>query len=241
MPAVSPARRILVGLITASGAALFAWALASTLLAYSGRFGQSPGEWSFARGLQAATADALAFLVFAVHHSVFARKKVREWVASVVTADLERSVYVWTASLLLLGVVWWWQPVPGVAWAASGPLAGLLVAIQCSGVVVTLIAAAEVGLLRLSGLRPDDRQDTLPPLKSTGLYGFVRHPIYFAWVLMVWPTPLMTGSRLTFAILTTAYLVVAVPFEERSLRQTFGRAYDDYRARVRWRMLPGLY
>ena len=83
--------------------------------------------------------------------------------------------------------------------------------------------------------------ETSPRLRHDSLYGLVRHPIYFAWLLMVWPAPVMTGSRLTFAALTTLYLVVAIPLEERSLRKAFGPAYDHYRRRVRWRMLPGVY
>jgi protein-S-isoprenylcysteine O-methyltransferase Ste14 len=73
------------------------------------------------------------------------------------------------------------------------------------------------------------------------LYRLVRHPIYFAWVLMVWPAPVMTGTRLCFAVLSTLYLAVAIPFEERTLRRTFGPAYDGYATRVRWRMVPFLY
>jgi protein-S-isoprenylcysteine O-methyltransferase Ste14 len=54
-------------------------------------------------------------------------------------------------------------------------------------------------------------------------------------------TPLMTGTRLSFAATSTLYLLLAIPFEERSLEDTFGEAYRAYRQRVRWRMLPGLY
>jgi protein-S-isoprenylcysteine O-methyltransferase Ste14 len=78
-------------------------------------------------------------------------------------------------------------------------------------------------------------------LRTAGVYGLVRHPIYLAWLLMVWPTPMMTGSRLTFAIVSTIYLMLAVPFEERSLVREFGPAYRDYQRRVRWRMMPFLY
>jgi protein-S-isoprenylcysteine O-methyltransferase Ste14 len=57
----------------------------------------------------------------------------------------------------------------------------------------------------------------------------------------VWPSPVLTGSRALFAAVTTAYLVLAVPMEERTLRRTFGRAYDAYARAVRWRMLPFVY
>jgi protein-S-isoprenylcysteine O-methyltransferase Ste14 len=58
---------------------------------------------------------------------------------------------------------------------------------------------------------------------------------------MVWTSPIMTGTRLTFAIVSTAYLALAIPFEERSLRALFGPAYDTYARRVRAKMLPGVY
>ena len=69
----------------------------------------------------------------------------------------------------------------------------------------------------------------------------VRHPIYFGWVLFVAGAPLMTHTRLLFAVVSVAYLVVAIPLEERSLIANFGDPYLAYRRRVRWRMVPGIY
>jgi methanethiol S-methyltransferase len=80
-----------------------------------------------------------------------------------------------------------------------------------------------------------------PPLVARGGYGFVRHPIYLGWMLMVWGAPVMSLSRLTFASVSTLYLLLAIPFEERSLRARFGAAYDAYVRAVRWRVLPGVY
>jgi methanethiol S-methyltransferase len=134
-----------------------------------------------------------------------------------------------------------WRPVPGLIWSVGGFAGVVLTLLQVAGVGVTLVAAAELGIGPLSGLTRPSPQTGPPPLRSTGLYGFVRHPIYFAWVLMVWPAALMTSSRLLFATITTLYLALAVPFEERTLRQIFGSAYDDYKQRVRWRFLPGVY
>ena len=69
----------------------------------------------------------------------------------------------------------------------------------------------------------------------------MRHPIYFGWVLMVFGAPTMTASRLLFATISTLYLVIAIPFEERSLGEEFGTAYADYQERVRWRLVPGVW
>jgi protein-S-isoprenylcysteine O-methyltransferase Ste14 len=69
----------------------------------------------------------------------------------------------------------------------------------------------------------------------------VRHPLYFGWTLVVFGTPAMTADRLVFAIVSTAYLAIAIPFEERSLIRHFGQQYERYRGRVRWRMIPFVY
>jgi protein-S-isoprenylcysteine O-methyltransferase Ste14 len=73
------------------------------------------------------------------------------------------------------------------------------------------------------------------------VYGWVRHPVYFGWVLFVFATPRMTTDRLVFATISTAYLAMAVPFEERSLVEAFGDRYRMYASRVRWKILPGIY
>jgi methanethiol S-methyltransferase len=74
-----------------------------------------------------------------------------------------------------------------------------------------------------------------------GPYRLVRHPLYLGWLLVVWGAPLMTGDRMLFAILSSAYLLLAMPWEEQSMAQTLGRDYARYRATVRWRLIPGLY
>jgi methanethiol S-methyltransferase len=78
-------------------------------------------------------------------------------------------------------------------------------------------------------------------LQIVGPYRWVRHPIYLGWMLVVFGAAHMTGDRLTFAVISSLYLVVAVPWEEQSLRQSFGADYDRYKQQVRWRILPYLY
>jgi protein-S-isoprenylcysteine O-methyltransferase Ste14 len=51
----------------------------------------------------------------------------------------------------------------------------------------------------------------------------------------------MTGTRLVFAVVSTGYLALAIPWEERSLIDTFGAEYESYRKRVHWRMIPWVY
>ena len=60
------------------------------------------------------------FLAFALHHSLFARERVKGWVARHVPDRLLRSFYVWIASLLWFGVVAAWQPLGGLLFEQTG-------------------------------------------------------------------------------------------------------------------------
>jgi protein-S-isoprenylcysteine O-methyltransferase Ste14 len=223
-----------------AGAALFAASLVYTGVVYVWRFGDAGGSAS-ARP-RAIVIDVVLFTMFAIHHSVFARLGVKAWIARR-APQLERTIYVAVSSLLFIGVMAAWQPVPGAVWRVGPPVSLLFAGVQLAGVVLTLVAARELDVFALAGLRQAAGRDTDRPavLVRTGTYGFVRHPVYFAWLLMVWPAPFFTGSRAIFAIVSTAYLVLAVPMEERTLRRVFGRAYEDYARTVRWRMLPFVY
>ena len=60
--------------------------------------------------------------------------------------------------------------------------------------------------------------------KTAGPYGWVRHPIYAGWFLFVWGASTMTMTRLTFAIVSCLYLLIAIPIEERTMRSQAGDA-----------------
>ena len=190
-----------------------------------------------------ATRDAIAnvvvFTLFALHHSIMARTGAKAWITRIVPPDLERSVYVWIASVLFLAVCWLWQPLPGVVWQVRGPGLMLYLA-QLFGVALTLKAAQIVGIWELAGVKqPDPRRPI--EFRSDGPFAIVRHPIYLGWVLMVFATPTMTTSRLLFAVISTLYLIAAIPLEERSLLETHREAYSAYQSKMRWRLIPFIW
>jgi protein-S-isoprenylcysteine O-methyltransferase Ste14 len=226
-------------------AAAFAASLGFFAYSYFVTFGSvepSPGPLSLAFLSPAALVNYALFTVFALHHSLFARTGGKALVRRLVPRRLERAVYTLVASVLFVLVCWWWQPVGGMAWRLEGAWRWAGFAAQAVGIVITLIGARALDALELAGVRQLTPGPGPPaPLKIDGVYGFVRHPLYFAWALLVFGAPDMTMTRLSFALISTLYLAVAIPFEERSLAETFGPAYASYQQKVRWRMLPGLY
>jgi protein-S-isoprenylcysteine O-methyltransferase Ste14 len=191
--------------------------------------------------------DVGLFSIFALHHSLFARTTIKRVMHRLAPPELERSIYTWVASLLFIAICTWWLPVPGVVYRLDGiwRLAGY--AIQAVGIVLTIRASGKLDVLDLSGVRavlrkhsPADAPQHVP-LETRGLYGFVRHPLYFGWACFVFGTPDMNATRAVFAIVSTGYLALAIPFEERALVQAFGAEYEAYRQKVRWRLIPGIY
>jgi protein-S-isoprenylcysteine O-methyltransferase Ste14 len=226
-----------------SGALLFATSLLVFLHAYLVTFGHQAADEP---ALPNIWFDVGLFTFFALHHSLLARSGAKTLIARIVHPELERATYVWASSLLLIVVCRWWRAVPGELYRLTGPLAVGGYLIQFTGIVLTARSASAIDVLDLAGVRPvldarEGRQAAHVPLETAGLYGFVRHPLYFAWVLFVFGTPHMTMTRFVFATVSTVYLAVAIPFEERSLIRLFGEEYRHYRRRVRWRMIPGLY
>ena len=220
-----------------TGAVLFVTALAYFLFAYAVTFGEiTPGTLE----IRAVMIDIALFSAFALHHSIFARNPVRAFVRRSVSAGLERSVYVWVASLMLIGVCAGWNAVPGALWQVPRPWAWLLLAVQLGGVWLTLRGAAVIDAFELAGVREASGVGTWG-FKTEGPYGWVRHPIYLGWMVLVFAVGTMTMTRFVFAVVSSVYILIAIPFEERTLRRNSGGAYDDYMRRVPARLIPRLY
>jgi methanethiol S-methyltransferase len=241
-PLVSPPSRL--ALVWAWGGALvFAAALGYFLYAYLVRFGRPAGPGP---ALGPGAADLALFSAFAAHHSLFARTPLKTAVRRWLRPPLERSFYTWVASCLFLATCLWWQPVPGVVYALHGWTGSAGFGVQIAGVLIVAAGSRAIDVLDLAGVRPilRARSEQAPhhvPLMTTGAYRIVRHPVYLGWALFVFGAPTMTATRAVFAIVSTAYLAVAIPWEERSLVDTFGSDYEAYRQTVRWRMLPFIY
>jgi methanethiol S-methyltransferase len=220
------------------GALIFLLSLLSFAIVYGWRLRvPAPHTGSTVRD---AIDNVVLFTIFALHHSIMARTGAKAWVTRVVPRDLERAVYVWIASVLFLAVCWMWQPLPGLIWSAGGALHWILLTFQLLGAVLTVRAARVVGVWELAGVKQPDHAKPIE-FTASGPFAIVRHPIYLGWVLIVFATPIMTTSQLLFAVISTAYLVAAIPLEERSLLEAFPDQYRAYQRAMPWRLIPRVW
>ncbi|HLG14327.1 MAG TPA: isoprenylcysteine carboxylmethyltransferase family protein [Blastocatellia bacterium] len=184
--------------------------------------------------------NALLLSLFAVQHSVMARQWFKRRWTKMVAPLLERSTFVLVASLLLLLLFWEWRPIgtDRVAWNVENSTARLVLqALFWAGWLIVLISTFLVDHFDLFGLKQVYcylRGVECPPLafKTPAFYKGVRHPIYLGFIIAFWATPRMSMGHLFFAIMTTAYILVAIQFEERDLIRHYGDAYKKYREHV---------
>jgi len=191
-----------------------------------------------APALQAVIVNLLLMSLFAVQHSVMARKGFKQWLTRFIPKSIERSTYVLLASLVLLLLFWQWQPLPATVWQIEDrPLAMIVTAVAHVGWLIVFTSTFLINHFELFGLHQvannlSGRPMPAPRFRTPLYYQFVRHPIYLGFIIAFWAAPVMTVGHLLFAAVTTAYILVGIALEERDLVDQFGEDYRRYRKRV---------
>ena len=186
--------------------------------------------------MSAILVNTLLLSVFAVQHSVMARPWFKRWWTQFIPQPIERSTYCLFSNIAMILMFAFWQPLGGSIWNVAGPGRWVLYAMYALGWLTVLYATFLVNHFDLFGLRQvwlhlRNQPYTHLPFREPSLYRYVRHPLYVGWIMVFWFTPTMTVSHLLFAVATTAYILVAIRFEERDLVVALP-GYASYRQRV---------
>lgn len=173
--------------------------------------------------------------LFALQHSIMARPAFKKWWTQFVPEPIERSTYVLLASLCLLLLFWYWQPLGGIVWEVESETARMVITSLCLvGFGIVLVSTFLINHFDLFGLRQVWFHFTgkkYEPLvfRTPFFYKYVRHPLYLGFMIAFWSAPTMTIAHLFFALMTTCYMLTAIQFEENDLIKHFGKKYLDYR------------
>jgi protein-S-isoprenylcysteine O-methyltransferase Ste14 len=187
---------------------------------------------------EALTVNLLLMSVFAIQHSVMARKQFKQWWTQFVPKSVERSTYVLLASLALVLLFWQWRPIPTVVWQIdNAQIAMAVTGLSFVGWLIVLTSTFLINHFELFGLHQVANNLTGRPMpalrfRTPFYYQFVRHPIYLGFIIAFWASPTMTVGHLLFAAVTTAYIVIGILLEERDLVDLFGDDYRRYKDRV---------
>jgi protein-S-isoprenylcysteine O-methyltransferase Ste14 len=187
---------------------------------------------------EALVVNILLLGLFAVQHSVMARKGFKRWWTQIVSPAVERSTFVLFATLALMLLLWQWRPMPTVIWQVNdSTVAMALTGLSLFGWVIVLTSTFMINHFELFGLHQVvnhllGRRMGEVRFKTPMLYKLVRHPIYLGFIIAFWAAPVMTLGHLLFAAVTTAYIFVGIMLEERDLVDQFGNEYRNYREQV---------
>ncbi len=182
--------------------------------------------------------DALLCLLFFSQHSIMVRRRFRLWLTRTVRTELHGALYASASGACLLLLVSFWQP--------AGPSLGtppVWIRWTMAGVFFLAAAGAWWGARALGefdalGVKPAlgifDRHRSEAPMVLTvrGPYRWVRHPLYFLSLVIIWSGPVYTFDRMLHNLLWSVWIVIGAHNEERDLVACFGDAYRSYRQSV---------
>ncbi len=137
------------------------------------------------------------------------------------------SVVTFVPILLLVGVL-----PDRILYLVRPPAEYVMLLGQLMAAIGLLAAIRQTDALGLLGLKQLMGRQESSALVTGGLYRYMRHPMYFFALLIIWLTPVMTVNVLAACIGLTVYVLAGAHFEERKLSRVFGRAYDEYKSRT---------
>lgn len=238
----------LVSLLYAAFCYLVFFATFLYLIAFTGDFPIVPvtvDRGSIAPIWSAVPIDLALILAFGLQHSVMARQGFKRWWTRIVPPHLERSTFVLLASLVLIVLFAAWRPINLTVWSLEQNWAQMAMwALFGLGWATVLVSTFLINHFELFGLQQAwhytrGREPSAPVLREPSLYKVVRHPLYAGFFLAFWATPEMSAGHFLLASGLSAYMLVAIAYEERDLIDLFGDQYRDYRSRVGM-LVPGL-
>jgi protein-S-isoprenylcysteine O-methyltransferase Ste14 len=181
--------------------------------------------------------DGLLSILFFIQHSVMIRTSFRSRLAPIIPPHYHPSTYAIASGIALAAVVLLWQPSQTVMYQAEGLVRLLARAISVLAIIGFSWGVRALGNFDTFGLVPikvrlRGKQLRPPNFIVRGPYLWIRHPLYFFMIVLIWSAPDVSSDRLLFNVLWTLWIVFGSYLEERDLVAEFGQGYRDYQKTV---------
>jgi len=182
--------------------------------------------------------NVLLLSLFAIQHSIMARPWFKDKWTRVVPKPIERSTYVLLTNVVLTLLYWQWRPMPTIVWEVENEIGrSILAGVFFGGWAIVLYSTFLIDHFDLFGLRQvflhlRGQEHVHKTFRTPSLYRFVRHPLMLGFIIAFWATPVMSQGHLLFAVVTTAYILIAIQLEERDLVELLGDDYRQYQKQV---------
>ncbi|WP_232420969.1 isoprenylcysteine carboxylmethyltransferase family protein [Leptospira sp. B5-022] len=182
--------------------------------------------------------DVALVAMFGIPHSVMARAGFKEYCRRIIPLPIERSLYVFIASVALIALSCLWQPIRFEIWNIKNDFGMYATySIFIIGLILAVVSTFLIDHFELFGLKQawnylKKTESHNSEFVSPSLYRLVRHPMMFGMILVLWSTPLMDLGHLILSTGMTLYIVIGTFFEERDLVRTFGEKYIQYKHEV---------
>jgi len=176
-------------------------------------------------------------LIFFIQHSLMIRNSFRRIAMTKLPAHFHGWIYTIASALVIFVLVIFWQSSELTILQAGGGwrllLRGIFM-VGAVGIVWSVLSLNSFDAFGTGMLRAHVKQvkTVSSPLAFKGPYKFVRHPIYFFILIMIWSYPDLTLDRLIFNSLFSFWMVLATFWEENDLKEEFGEEYRHYQKMV---------
>ena len=180
--------------------------------------------------------DAFLCLMFFLQHSLMIRKSYRQWLTQFIRPEYHPALFSIASGIVLLVLLVFWQqteplmePHLLISWFLRGVFFLSLI-----GFVLMFFVLGNWEPFGIREIIHHMRGTTPPqiPLTLRGPYHWIRHPMYFCMLVMIWSCSNLTADRLLFNVLWTIWMIIGTILEERDHVATFGDDYLAYQRQV---------
>tara|TARA_R110002049_G_scaffold95572_5_gene234758 strand:+ start:3077 stop:3808 length:732 start_codon:yes stop_codon:yes gene_type:complete len=184
---------------------------------------------------QALITNIMLLSIFAIQQRVMVHPAFKNWWIHAIPQVIERSTYVLLSSLALIIIYWQWQPMNGVIWDVSNPIASsILWVLFILGWLIVVFSTFLLNHFDLFGLRQvylymKGKELIYIDFNMPLIYKIVRHPIMLGCIIAFWSTPYMSTSHLLFALAATVYILITIQLEEHDFNMIYGDEEQEYR------------